>query len=174
MSQQNRANDDADDSCTDDQQNQRDIRTQIQQENQQIKEDCEGIGDRLLPQSYDGVENQHDDADADAGEGIMNDLVTGEVLQKGSDYHQKQQGDSNKTQSGNDTAKKSLTLIADEGGYVDGNDAGGTLTDGIVIRQFLIGYPAKLIYELVSQQRKHGIAAAEVDGTDPQEDTIKF
>ena len=48
---------------------------------------------------------------------------------------------------------------------VDGDDAGGTLADGKVIGQLLIGGPALVLHHLPLQDRQHGIAAAE--GHDP-------
>ena len=68
-------------------------------------------------------------------------------------------------QGGRDAADDAPALLADKRGGVHGDDAGGTLADGKVIGQLLIGGPALVLHHLPLQDRQHGIAAAE--GHDP-------
>ena len=85
----------------------------------------------------------------------------GEIPQKGSNEGDDDHGGKHHAQGGNDAAGDPLTLAAHKGGGVHGDDAGGTLADGKIVRQFVLGAPAPLVHHLPLEDGKHGVAAAE-------------
>ena len=81
-----------------------------------------------------------------------------------------QQGDDDERrkhqpQGGDDATRYAFVLLADEGGGVHRDDAGGTLSDGEIVRQLLLGGPALVLHHLPLEDGQHSVAAAE--GHDP-------
>ena len=57
-------------------------------------------------------------------------------------------------------------LIADEGGGIDGDDAGGTLADGVVVGELLLTAPALFVHDLLLEDGQHGRPAPKGEGAD--------
>ena len=71
-------------------------------------------------------------------------------------------------------AGDSLAFVTDKGGYIEGDDAGRTLSDRKIVHQLGGSHPAPRFIKIPLQKREHGIAAAEIDGADPKKGHIKF
>ena len=69
-------------------------------------------------------------------------------------------------QGGYKSAHQAPSLVADVGGGIDGDGAGGGLRDGRHVQKLLLLQPAPLGDEFVFQQGDHGVAAAEGEETD--------
>ena len=86
--------------------------------------------------------------------------IAGEALQEGGDEGDDKNAGADEAQRSHDGTGQSPELMADEGGDVDGDDAGGTLADGVVVHQLLLGGPAMLLPDHTLHPAQHGIAAA--------------
>ena len=68
-----------------------------------------------------------------------------------------------------EAARRARDLIADEGGRVHRDDAGGALPHRVVVHQLFRACPAVPVHDLPFQDGDHGIAAAEGHDADPGE-----
>ena len=104
--------------------------------------------DGAFPQLHYRVENQHAHHHPDAGKGVLHPRHVGKVgdePRQGCDDHQ---AGEHHAQRGEDAAPDAPLLLTDEGGGVDGDDAGGALADGEIVRQLLVGGPALVLHHL--------------------------
>ena len=85
----------------------------------------------------------------------------GEVGQEGGDDGDDDQAGEDHAEGGDDAAQDALFHVAHKGGRVDGDDTGGTLADGIIVRQFGFSSPLLFLHDLSLEQREHGQTAAE-------------
>ena len=89
-----------------------------------------------------------------------------EVLDESGDNGDDHQGRRDDTQSRHDPAGDAAGLLSHKGRGIYRNDAGGTLSDGIIIHQLFIGAPAPLFHHFPLQHGQHGIAAAKGQAAD--------
>ena len=83
------------------------------------------------------------------------------VGEEGGDDGDNYQAGEHHTQGGNGPPQVAPVFLPDEGGGVDGDDAGGALADGKVVGELLLGGPALLLHHLPLEDGEHGIASAE-------------
>ena len=127
------------------------------------------VHDGALPELDDGVDDEHDDAGPDAGEGVLHHGVLGEAGEEhgddGYDYEARQ----GRGEAGHEAAERTLAVLADEGRGVDHDDAGQALGHGVVVHDLLVGRPAVVLDDVALQYGQHGVAAAEGEAADLHE-----
>ena len=64
-------------------------------------------------------------------------------------------------QGGDNAAGDPALLLTDKGSRVNGDDAGRTLANGIIVAQLILGGPVLFLHDLPLQNGQHGHASAE-------------
>ena len=96
-------------------------------------------------------------------------LQVHEVLQEGGDHHNDHQGREHQPKGSHRPPGNARLTAAHKGGGVDGDDAGGALAHGVVVRQLALGGPLFVLHQLPLEDGQHGIASAEGTHPDPGE-----
>ena len=87
------------------------------------------------------------------------------VAQTGGNDGNDDNGGKHQSDGGYHAPQTAPVFVADKGGGIHRDDARRTLTDGVVVSQFLLRGPLFLLHHLPLEDGKHGIASAE--GTYP-------
>ena len=131
------------------------------------KEDAgKGLFLHLLKHTGRGAHNEKSNGDTDSGEGIGHVFVGHEGLQKIGDGKNNNKRGQDNTESCAGRAKHASFFVANVGGHVDGDGAGGGFCNGDDLRQLIIDDPSELFNDLLADLRDHGITAAKGKGAD--------
>ena len=76
-------------------------------------------------------------------------------------------------QSGGHTAGNPAAAVPDEHGDVDGDDAGKTLAQGVVIHNGFFIHPLVVLDDFPPQNRQHGVTAAEGHGAHAEKQGVE-
>ena len=126
----------------------------------------EGVVERLQ-HPHTGREDEIDDADLNAFEGVGNDSELGELLKKQRDGVDDEKGRQADGHGGGRRAGDSGQLVAEVGGAVDGHRAGGGFRDGGHVEELVLIQPPAALDKFLFQQGDHSVAAAEGECADP-------